>query len=297
MPDWGMHAPRLPQPATTLSSQTAAWPEPRWDGEALAVAMRLHGGVVLRQAIAPERCRALKRRATELMAAHAPAATVLLGLSSLEPAFHELHADPQLLSALAEIMPDGVAFLSDKAVFKSHRHGFATPLHVDAAYWRGTRAKISLWIALEDARIGNGCLSVVPGSHLRDWSHQAGQVDMTNGEFAAVLAEPPSGLQVQPVELATGDVLVFTDTLVHGSYENRSGEDRWCAILTYHAPQEDEPFDLGFPARRVLMPGPGARFRDQAHSGEQPGQAEQAGRALGGRLRMVPPAARPDSQA
>ena len=51
-----------------------------------------------------------------------------------------------------------------------------------------------------------------------------------------------------------GTAIVFSDRLVHGSTANTAGRDRYAIISTYHAPAADEPFDLDFPARKVLVP-------------------------------------------
>ena len=48
-------------------------------------------------------------------------------------------------------------------------------------------------------------------------------------------------------------VIVFSDRLVHGSTRNTAGKDRYAIISTYHSPGADEPFDLDFPARKVLV--------------------------------------------
>ena len=53
------------------------------------------------------------------------------------------------------IMPQGIAFLSDKIVIKAHDQRFATPWHADAFYWRGTRHKLSVWIALDAIPFGS----------------------------------------------------------------------------------------------------------------------------------------------
>jgi ectoine hydroxylase-related dioxygenase (phytanoyl-CoA dioxygenase family) len=55
----------------------------------------------------------------------------------------------------------------DQALFKEPREGAKTPWHQDAVYWplREKAEQISIWIALKDATINNGCMSFVPGSH------------------------------------------------------------------------------------------------------------------------------------
>jgi hypothetical protein len=211
------------------------------------------GAVVVRGLFNPERCQHLKEEAAQLLLTHAPHHTVLVGLSVHSAAFRELHADGRLLTVLRRLMPQGVAFLSDKAVFKSRRHPFATPLHVDAAYWPRTRPKLSVWLALEEATQANGCLLAVPGSHREHHAHGSGNLAQTNGEFYQVVTASSLRARALPVPMATGDVLIFGDEVVHGSCANDSGEDRYGAILTYHAPGPDESFDLAFPARRTLL--------------------------------------------
>src|SRR2546421_5640317 len=55
----------------------------------------------------------------------------------------------------------------DQALFKEPREGAKTPWHQDAVYWphRQRKDQISIWIALKDATIENGCMSFVPGTH------------------------------------------------------------------------------------------------------------------------------------
>lgn len=57
--------------------------------------------------------------------------------------------------------------LSAKPVIKDADRAHPTPFHADRAYWGGI-PKYSLWLALDDVTRDNGCLRVVPGSHLFD---------------------------------------------------------------------------------------------------------------------------------
>jgi hypothetical protein len=224
------------------------------DHEVIRATWDRDGYLALPALFSPAECAALKAEALAAMRSHAgPESTVFVGLSVVNQRFRDLHADERLLGALTPVMPDGVAFMSDKAVFKSGRKRFATPWHIDAFYWPGTRPKLSVWIALDEAREDNGCLSVVRGSHRREWACDSGGGADTNHEFGNVIRsggwDPRDALACP---LAVGGAIVFSDRLVHGSTANVSGEDRWSAILTYQAPAADEPFDLGFPARRVV---------------------------------------------
>ena len=51
-----------------------------------------------------------------------------------------------------------------------------------------------------------------------------------------------------------GTAIFLSDRLVHGSMSNTAQKDRYTVISTYHAPADDENFDLAFPARQVLIP-------------------------------------------
>jgi hypothetical protein len=240
---------------------SAAWGSPTESAQAqeLAAAYADAGGLILRSLVAPARCAALKAEASAVLARASPGSTVHVGLSVVSRAFRALHADARLVAALASLMPAGVAFLSDKAVFKSAAQRFATPLHIDAFYWPGTRPKLSVWLALDAADERNGGLAVVPGSHRASWECLDADSAGTNGEFGRVLAGADQLEWIAPV-LGAGDAVIFSDTLVHGSAANAQGLDRWSAILTYHAPAPDEAFDRCFAARRTIAQ-PGAATR------------------------------------
>lgn len=197
-------------------------------------------------------CHRLKAEAVSVMQQHAPPhATVYVGASVVSPLFRQLADDPRIVTVLRELMPAGIAFLSDKIVFKSGHQRFASPWHIDAFYWRGTRPKLSVWIALDDARAENGALVVVPGSHRQDWT----AARMNTAEFANVIAQKTWAPDDEVVcELERGGAIFFSDRLVHGSCENTAGVDRYSIISTYHAPTRDEEeFDKMFPARHVIL--------------------------------------------
>jgi hypothetical protein len=210
------------------------------------------GYILIPHLLDPGETAALKVEALAVMAAHAGSHSVLVGASVVSRRFHALGGDQRILALLAPLMPDGIAFLSDKVVVKTPAIRFATPWHADAAYWPGTRPKLSVWIALDDATADNGALRVLPGSHRRDWSHRAGGKIATNGDFDHVVDPDWDPAAEVVAACPAGGALVFSDRLLHASTPNRSGADRVTIISTYHAPGPDEPFDLTFAARRTL---------------------------------------------
>jgi ectoine hydroxylase-related dioxygenase (phytanoyl-CoA dioxygenase family) len=211
------------------------------------------GFVIVPDLFSAEECDRLKSEARTVLDTRAkPGASVHVHVSVGSPVFRALAEDPRVVDVLKPIMPQGVMFLSDKIVYKSASKTFATPWHIDFFYWRNTRPKLSVWIPLDDATAENGTLTVIPGSHKRDW-HMV-KIGLPSGDFQY---EINNGTwrdgDIVTCGIKRGSVIVFSDRLVHGSTRNTTGKDRYAIISTYHSPASDEPFDLDFPARKVLV--------------------------------------------
>ena len=60
---------------------------------------------------------------------------------------------------------DGVRIWHDQALFKQP-YGNPTSWHLDNPYWSfSSRQSISVWVALDDATLHNGCMWYLPGTH------------------------------------------------------------------------------------------------------------------------------------
>ena len=88
---------------------------------------------------------------------------------------------------------------------------------------------INIWVALVDMTPENGCLQVVPRSHLQ------GQRASRNSDDAdahqQVEIDP---LQCLPLRMRAGDAVAFTRWTVHGSGPNHTREPRVAYALQYH---------------------------------------------------------------
>ena len=117
---------------------------------------------------------------------------------------------------------------------KQPRFSSVTGWHRDSRYWQFARAElVSVWLALRDETPENGCLSVLPGSHL--WAIQPEQLDAAQflrpdlAENQALLA------QAKTVALRQGDVLFFHSNLFHAAGRNQTAETKYSFVLTYRA--------------------------------------------------------------
>jgi phytanoyl-CoA hydroxylase len=74
--------------------------------------------------------------------------------------------DPRLGKLAADLAGvDGIRIWHDQALFKPP-FGNATAWHLDNPFWTfSSPDAISLWVALDDATLENGCLCYLPGTH------------------------------------------------------------------------------------------------------------------------------------
>lgn len=184
---------------------------------------------------------------------------VYVGLAARSPMFREALRDPRLLDVLEAVMAPNIAFLSDKAVFKSATTEYASPWHQDYAYWLGSH-KFSVWVALDDVTPENGALKVLPGSHRQFVSHQNEEGE--NRFNNRVRPEDIDESRAVTASMEAGGAVFFHDLTLHASHPNTSGAERYVWIPTYRDAQaEDPPYSFAVAAAPVRGEGqalPGA---------------------------------------
>ena len=96
---------------------------------------------------------------------------------------------------------------------------------------------INIWVALVDMMPENGCLQVVPRSHLG--GTLVSTVSGDGDTHRKVAADPEYFI---PIRMRAGDAVAFTRLTVHGSGPNHSDEPRLAYGLQYH--REDVKFRI-----------------------------------------------------
>ena len=138
-------------------------------------------------------------------------------------------------SALADLLqdllgPDLDCFLS-QFIFK-FPGALGQPWHQDAFYFRFDRGpQVGIWLAVSDARMENGPLWVLPGSH-REPVHEVvpDRREHANLGYVEIVDHDTRGEEV--VLMQAGDLLVFHSHLFHRSTDNES--DAMRAAMVYH---------------------------------------------------------------
>ena len=106
------------------------------------------------------------------------------------------------------------------------------PWHQDSYYFRfDQQPQVGLWLAITEATLENGCLSVLPGSHkLPIQQHDPDERPGANQGYTVVRTADDTG--AVPVLMEPGDLLVFHSFLLHRSVDNL-GKGRRTAMV-YH---------------------------------------------------------------
>jgi ectoine hydroxylase-related dioxygenase (phytanoyl-CoA dioxygenase family) len=150
-------------------------------------------------------------------------------------AFRELVHHRQIVEEIAQL--SGAAELRlwhDQIQYKPAGTGGVNMWHQDSPYWpilEPKTSQLTAWVALDDVDESNGCMSMVPGSHL--WGNQI--------EFLHTLKrfeDMPNEFRGNPVEprrcpVRCGEVHFHHGLTWHGSHANTSGRPRRAIALHY----------------------------------------------------------------
>jgi phytanoyl-CoA hydroxylase len=117
---------------------------------------------------------------------------------------------------------------------KDPSYSSVTSWHRDIRYWSFERPElVSVWLALGREYYENGCLLVLPGSHVSEFS--AAQLDEAQFLRPDVEENRPWLAKRVAVELEPGDVLFFHCRLFHAAGHNQSADTKYSPVFTYHA--------------------------------------------------------------
>jgi ectoine hydroxylase-related dioxygenase (phytanoyl-CoA dioxygenase family) len=123
-------------------------------------------------------------------------------------------------------------------MLKEAKVGGAWEWHQDYGYWYNDGClypnMISCMIALDTANKENGCLKVIPGSHLLGRINHGKTGNQAGADLERV-AEVEKRLGVHYCEAPSGSALFFHGNTLHSSEPNLSDRHRRAYICTYNA--------------------------------------------------------------
>jgi phytanoyl-CoA hydroxylase len=166
----------------------------------------------------------------------------LLMAHARHPVFTQWICSPGVAGRLSQLLAAPVVMplshhnciMTKQPQYSSHTHW-----HQDIRFWSFEQPNlVSMWLALRDETPGNGCLSVIPGTHVMQFA---------NDRFDAGCFLDPTQPQNRKlidrrveVELAPGDVLFFHSRLFHAAGNNATDESKFSVVFTFR-PADNHP--------------------------------------------------------
>jgi len=183
-------------------------------------------------------------------------------LHDLDPVFAPFSRSPRFAEVCRAIGMRDPLLLQSMYIFKQPGIGGEVTLHQDATFLYTEPVTVTgLWVALEDATVGNGCLWAVPGGHRTGLRRRFRRARRGGTEFVDVgPGDLPRAGEV-PIEVPRGTLVVLHGLLPHRSDANRSPVSRHA--YSVHVIERG----ASYPDDNWLQRGPGTPLRGFADEG------------------------------
>jgi len=164
--------------------------------------------------------------------------------------FLDMCATPELLDHVEPFIGPDIVLFSSHIISKAKRDGLAVPWHQDANYWSLEPMNvITLWLAIDDATVENGCMRVIPGTHrLGPLEHVPAEDPQTKVLHEGLPPEAFDEARAVNCELRAGDCSFHAPYTIHGSAPNTS-ERRRCGYTMRFMPADTKMLRTGKFAR------------------------------------------------
>ena len=150
-------------------------------------------------------------------------------------AFLDLAREPEIVELVADLIGPDVILWGAHVFCKPAVEGYETPWHQDGHYWPiRPLATCTVWVALEPSTRANGCLRVIPGSHLGKVLHPHLHEDRQDLTLQQRLADSSfDEAQAVDIELQPGQMSLHDVHMIHGAQANTSTQRRTGVALRY----------------------------------------------------------------
>lgn len=158
--------------------------------------------------------------------------TQCLKLADTHAGMREIMLDPrigELVGTLAGV--DGIRIWHDQALIKPP-FGNPTAWHLDNPYWSFFNPRsLSMWVALDDATLGNGAMWYIPGSHKTATFDNVGIGERLSDLFKKY----PQWREVTPVACPcpAGSAVFHSGLTAHGAGANMTNKPRRAMTCAY----------------------------------------------------------------
>lgn len=167
----------------------------------------------------------------------------IVNIWEASPAFKALVTNPKIAQMAAELsQAKELRIWHDQIQYKPKAQGGRLHWHQDSPLWRTLQPKdrqITAWVALDDAEADNGCMYMVPGSHL--WGNQQEQLNALPEGIELPNKFEGNNIHFMMCPVKKGHVHFHHSLTWHGSGTNHSSRPR--RAIAIHFMTERTTFD------------------------------------------------------
>lgn len=144
--------------------------------------------------------------------------------------FNDVIREKKILEIVQKILGKNIVCWNSLLFYKK-KSKFVT-FHQDLKYWKFLNEDcLTVSLALTKSTIDNGCLVVIPGSHINDENHI--KKYSPNNLLADYQSIDVKGRKQKFFELNPGEFSIHHGNIIHGSYENKTNDDRILLAIRY----------------------------------------------------------------
>jgi len=177
-----------------------------------------------------------------------------------DPFWVRLISDSRLLDIGQIFVGPNIALFASHYLCKPAFEGQPVLWHQDGSYWPLEPMEVvTLWLAIDDSLVENGCMRVIPGSQtvaLQEMQERTDVSNVLNSEIDPSLVDESRAVDLV---LKPGDVSVHQPNIIHGSNANNSPRRRAGLTIRYIPTStritSDDPWPSVFLLRGSAVPG------------------------------------------
>jgi ectoine hydroxylase-related dioxygenase (phytanoyl-CoA dioxygenase family) len=158
---------------------------------------------------------------------------------------YEICASEAIVDAVSAFLGPNV-ILWNSVFFNKEPGGSEIPWHQDRMFtMMEPVVNVAVWLAIDDAHRGNGCLQLIPGSHRQSVPHT--ERTMAGDFNARAEVSDLDRARATHIELRAGQFILFHENILHYSPKNLSPDRRQGLAIRYTVPgvriKTDQLFD------------------------------------------------------
>ncbi len=151
------------------------------------------------------------------------------------PSWLELCRHPRILDAVEAVLGPDLILIMSHVISKRPGDGLPVAWHQDNTYWHSVQGTDvgTVWLAIDDADLANGCMQVIPCSH--EGYPEMDKVSTGKNDLLGLTVEvtPDMAAGAIPLEMRAGSLSVHDSYVLHGSEPNTSDRRRAAYTMRY----------------------------------------------------------------